>query len=848
MIPRRLRLHNFLSYQDCTIDFSPLHLAAISGANGHGKSALLDGITWGMWGRCRAGTDDEAIYLGRPEMFVDFEFEIEGDRFAVNRKKTRGKTAQLQLFHIDEDGGRAPITGSVMRETQADINRRVLFDHETFRNSVFVAQGHADEFTRKAPSERKKVLRSVLGLERYEDYSVRARNLGREREAELRTLRIRLDEGLHSLARLPEVKETIVQLEKDEQQATKTAAAAAEEVTALQSAASEFERRTTAVAEAQRDKRANEAALNTAKERLTEATQELQALEVAIKDKVVINEQHTALLAARAEELELASKQRETDAAKESARESELVVARETTALQSTTENLRKAIADHEKQAARLTELSILAVAQAKDRADLDEIAEEVKAVAATAAAHRERAAGRRAAAESAKTQAQTIKSKEGQLEGVALCPVCQSPLDKAQLDLVRQEYATERRALGEAYQAALATAASADAEAEKCDETAKSMEKQRRERDGELRAKEQSLAADTHRATTSAAALDEARTNLAQAEAKLEDGQFAEDARRLLHQAAMTIQRISYDAAQHETIRESVVRLAPVEKAFRDLETATGKVDGARELMNWAAAAAAERTVTLAATVSRLDNARQQLAVATDVSGPLQEARATLAGATDRSREVAFKRGQAEKERDDLSVLEAALEEARDRESALADETALYGDLATAFGRDGVQAMLIDQALPRMEVIANELLDTMTGGRIQLQLSTRRETKSGKVNETLDIRISDELGQRDYEMFSGGEAFRIDFALRIAMSQTLAERSGASLPTLIIDEGFGTQDRDGLDRLVDALMSIKDRFRLILLVTHIDELKQRFDRTIEVSKDDSTGSVAIVY
>ncbi len=45
MIPLKLLLHNFLSYRDCTIDFTQLHIAAIAGANGHGKSALLDGVT-----------------------------------------------------------------------------------------------------------------------------------------------------------------------------------------------------------------------------------------------------------------------------------------------------------------------------------------------------------------------------------------------------------------------------------------------------------------------------------------------------------------------------------------------------------------------------------------------------------------------------------------------------------------------------------------------------------------------------------------------------------------------------------------------------------------------------------
>ena len=70
------------------------------------------------------------------------------------------------------------------------------------------------------------------------------------------------------------------------------------------------------------------------------------------------------------------------------------------------------------------------------------------------------------------------------------------------------------------------------------------------------------------------------------------------------------------------------------------------------------------------------------------------------------------------------------------------------------------------------------------------------RNTDAGSgdvISETLDIRISDEVGTRDYEMYSGGEAFRVDLALRIALARLLAERAGATLPTLIIDEGFAT-------------------------------------------------------
>ena len=85
--------------------------------------------------------------------------------------------------------------------------------------------------------------------------------------------------------------------------------------------------------------------------------------------------------------------------------------------------------------------------------------------------------------------------------------------------------------------------------------------------------------------------------------------------------------------------------------------------------------------------------------------------------------------------------------------------------------------------------------------------------------------------------MFSGGEAFRINFALRIALSRLLANRAGAPLPTLFIDEGFGTQDAAGLERLVEAINVIQNDFQKIIVITHIEELKEAFPVRIEVTK-----------
>ncbi len=85
--------------------------------------------------------------------------------------------------------------------------------------------------------------------------------------------------------------------------------------------------------------------------------------------------------------------------------------------------------------------------------------------------------------------------------------------------------------------------------------------------------------------------------------------------------------------------------------------------------------------------------------------------------------------------------------------------------------------------------------------------------------------------------MFSGGEAFRVNFAIRLALSEVLARRAGARLQTLVIDEGFGSQDALGRQRLIEAINLVRGDFAKILVITHIDELKDAFPNRIEVEK-----------
>ena len=222
-----------------------------------------------------------------------------------------------------------------------------------------------------------------------------------------------------------------------------------------------------------------------------------------------------------------------------------------------------------------------------------------------------------------------------------------------------------------------------------------------------------------------------------------------------------------------------------------------------------------------------------RQAAKANEVS----TAEAELNDLQQRLGELTAKLDQAASDREKLSDAKARREQA-------AEDRALYKHLRKAFGKHGIPSLIIEETLPEIEERANDILDRLTDGKMHVRLETLRDKKTGGTKETLEIIITDEQGvPRPYETFSGGESFRVNFALRIALAQLLAERSGVRIRTLVIDEGFGTQDADGIDRLVESIQAIRDDFAKIIVITHLPQLKQVFPVRIEVEKDPVTGS-----
>ncbi|UCE97492.1 MAG: SMC family ATPase, partial [Dehalococcoidia bacterium] len=186
MIPSRLKMHNFMPYRGDlkAFSFEGIHTACICGDNGNGKSALIDAITWALWGKSRAKSDDDLIHLGEKHMGVEFDFFAAEQLYRVIRKHSMPKSrkasgqSSLDLF-IANNGNFNVISGDTKSKTQQKLISLLNMDYDTFINSAFLRQGHTDEFSKQQPGKRKEVLAAILGLSLYDHLEERSRELAR---------------------------------------------------------------------------------------------------------------------------------------------------------------------------------------------------------------------------------------------------------------------------------------------------------------------------------------------------------------------------------------------------------------------------------------------------------------------------------------------------------------------------------------------------------------------------------------------------------------------------------------------------------------------------------------------
>ncbi|MNO29222.1 Nuclease SbcCD subunit C [compost metagenome] len=190
-------------------------------------------------------------------------------------------------------------------------------------------------------------------------------------------------------------------------------------------------------------------------------------------------------------------------------------------------------------------------------------------------------------------------------------------------------------------------------------------------------------------------------------------------------------------------------------------------------------------------------------------------------------------------KEESNIKKLENQLKE-------LQEEYALLDDLTTAWGKDGIQAIIIDNSLEDIQDEINDVLSSLTSDQVSIEFITQKEKGKGKKAtsiETLDIMVNGQDGSRAYETYSGGEKFRIDFSCHVGLAKFLAKRAGAAIDFFIVDEGIGSQDEVAKENFVAVMNKLTSIFNKVMVITHIPDVIDAFHHKVEIYKDPIKGS-----
>jgi len=855
MIPIKLKMRNFMCYREVPpLSFEGIHTACLSGENGSGKSALIDAMTWAVWGKARTRSDDDLIHSRERAMEVEFDFKVANQLFRVIRKRSRpkrrgGQGQSLLDLQIATNGGFRSIAGNNITQTEQKIIGTLHMDYETFINSAYLRQGHADEFTTQIPSRRKEVLANILGLSDYDVYEERAKGLAREKEIEKAQLESSIREINEELARKP-----IYQADYDKAQsrlaeAEKLAKEKETKLNELRQQKESLERQKAQLEQLEASLRVTERNLKLIEEQIKQHQTRIQEYELLMAQREAIEEGYTRLVEARRLNEDFNRKLGLLVKLNERKNQLADLINREKTKLEQN-QALRQS---------RIAELKTKIERLPKTRQEI----EQLETALSQLAKREEALVQKKQAGDELQREVNHLESGQTQLEHElvdiegkihlletqteARCPLCETELTPEGLQLIHSKYITERNHKTGSLQSGKDQLAqkkrSLDELKSQLIQTETNLNRDRVtiEKGIAVLKKELTEAEEADKQVI------EERNLLEAIEQQLAGKDFAINEQKALKEVETDLARLQYNAEQHQQVSESVKALETFQSRKYDLENAEKNLGQEREALIKADEAARETRLSLEANTQKKEALQTELALlpalARDVAQAETEYQALLT--SQKEAQQAFLSIKLKLEH--CAELEVKKKEKEELLLKAAKEEDIYKELARAFGKTGVQALLIEIALPEIEVEANRLLSRITDNRMHVKFETQKATKKGETVETLDINISDELGTRSYEMFSGGEAFRINFAVRIALSRLLARRAGAPLPTLIIDEGFGTQDATGIEKLKEAINLIQDDFEKIIVITHIEELRDAFPTRIDVIKtaDGSTFSVS---
>ena len=857
MKPLRIEIHNLGAIPYADIDLTNTSLAAICGVNGAGKStAFTVAPRFALYGATKPGTSiDDMIRVGATEAAVNFYLEHQGGTYRIIRtrsKKGKGKsTLELQkaksIALLDGSADWESLSGASIAETQKKIIDLLGLDDETFVASSMILQGDSSNFTRRPAGQRKAILAQVLQLDQYDTLQEKAK-------AKTGEVNLALEKTKSKIADI------------DTRLAEKPALESAKLATEIKLAKTETE--------------------------ITTLDGNVQTLQVEYSSLVAKIQQASEYdRQAKEKRAEIGAKTMERDRQQGRLDNAQKLLDREA--------DILAKVADYETTKDTVTALRIKRDQQAALKSEADRLKQEQVTVdtglakVVTDISRIESQIADRPRLEASKADYDTAvgrlaecqKEHEEDKRLLSAFNDCTDQLLRAEDRYMGQEKIHKQNIESlETNTAMLADANCVDLNNAQCKFLANAIkDKDKLSTARELystwkvRADQEiadlqvaQKAANKKRAEYMAAANI---NHLEPYELQEKIDQLKPDVELLAKLAAMEplLENLKAQRTDLETRQTDInVRLEDMRNQYRELS------DGLKELPDMEAKlttlepwlkskeqlpAAREIASTARETIDRLkteidDLTIQAVNLETEYKTLMGNSESLKQNAENRLKEAQDKLKQC---RDDHLALTSQLGGVRaklvlleDDEKTrrtlvaemepLAKELVRWQILVRAFGKDGISALIIENAVPELERIANDILSQMSGGKNYLRFETQRELKSGKgMAETLDIIVGDWAGERIYETFSGGEQLRIDFAIRFALAELLARRAGSKVDWVVVDEGIGSQDAHHRELVLQAIKGISDRFSMVLVITHIEEAQKFFEQTIhfDVTSDD---------
>lgn len=823
----KIELSNLYGHDSATLDLSGITGAVIVGANGAGKSSLIDGALFALFGRAvvRGGALANVVRAGATVGGARLDFELEGVRYQIERtysKRTKAGASTVALRRYDLAAGewRDAADAGDVRSVDAQIEALLGLDARAFLASSIMRQGDAASFTAQTPGDKLRSLASLVGADKLREAESLASGERRELAAQRRELE----------ARATTIEAARDKLDNRERELERLAAAAEEAARAAEEAAAGLAAEVAREEEAREAFHAADRAALVAQGAATSAAQRVERNAALLLRIAQLRDS----LARAEEERDRPLPDAPDAAAYNRTRNDWLSAAAASQGAQRLAEMLAytKRPDGGPTRAQLLAQLGELRAGEMQIRTALDAwrrlreaIDRDREALRSLDAAHERHIATARASADA-------LRKRPAACD-MDFCGLI-APALLARDELARLEAtdpASELRAQLAQRQGELAQLAEVFAPyggregaaqyVDGLDDLASPIEAQIEE--AEERDTQRAAQAKLEAQLREMGDLSE----LVRVEAELAgEVEEAEQARAARAAAAATASAASSRClALVEEIerveREAVAReLDDGDKLDEEAARAAEEAKAAGERV--AAARAASR-----AAIEALRDAQNKEFAARAARSSAEGLRAMCAGQVEELR----------------GLVEAGAESLAQLRSVRAEE--IEAQLAHEFLRAAPQ-MLVASALARIEAGANEVLGEIAPG-VRVRIERQRELKTGEARDEITILVERDGAARDLDTFSGGERFRIDVALRIALARAASSRSTApAIQTLIVDEGWGALDAEGVAALKDAFARLRERFALILVVTHVQDVIDLFGTVIEVSREGVNTQITV--